>query len=451
MKRILSGITPSGDGSLHIGNYLGAVQQFKKLSEDHDCFLFVADLHALTTIQDKAQLQKNIEALILNELALLGDLKNITFFRQSDVPQHTELQSILNNVTPLGLLKRAHAYKDKLQKDVTEDDINVGLFSYPMLMAADILLYKPDLVPVGKDQKQHIEITRDVAERFNRIFKKRVFKLPEPYIPEQVAVIPGTDGKRKMSKSLGNIISIFENEDIIRKQVMSTYTDPTRKHATDPGHTEGNMVFTYLDFFGEKAKVDQMKKLYTNGQISDIEVKNYLFESLVKTFKGARKRYEDLKSHPEKVKKILEEGAAKAIIVARATMKEVRDALGLVNAYSLGSLDKLGTTISIDDFARIEMQAGKVTEAVNKDGSDKLIRLVVEVGEEKPRIIFTAVRPFGYTPEFFTGKQFFFITNLAPRKMMDEFSQGMIMAVDGADGKHQLISADGMPVGAKIR
>ena len=211
------------------------------------------------------------------------------------------------------------------------------------------------------------------------------------------------------------------------------------------------MVFTYLDFFGEKAKVDQMKKLYTNGQISDIEVKNYLFESLVKTFKGARKRYEDLKSHPEKVKKILEEGAAKAIIVARATMKEVRDALGLVNAYSLGSLDKLGTTISIDDFARIEMQAGKVTEAVNKDGSDKLIRLVVEVGEEKPRIIFTAVRPFGYTPEFFTGKQFFFITNLAPRKMMDEFSQGMIMAVDGADGKPQFISADGMPVGAKIR
>ncbi len=447
MKRILSGITPSGDGSLHIGNYLGAVRQFKKLSEDHDCFLFVADLHALTTIQQKEQLQRNIETLLLNELALLGDLKNITFFRQSDVTQHTELQSVLNNVTPLGLLRRAHAYKDKLQKDVTEDDINVGLFSYPMLMAADILLYKPDLVPVGKDQKQHIEIARDIAERFNRVFKKHVFKIPEPSIPEAVAVIPGTDGKRKMSKSLENIISIFENEDTIHKQVMSTYTDPARKHATDPGHVEGNMVFTYLDFFGEKAKVDQLKNLYTKGQVSDIEVKNYLFESLMKTFEKARARYQDLKDHPEKVKKILEEGTAKAKTVAAATMNEVRDAAGLINAYSF----QKNQTISIDDFAQVEMRVGKVTEAVNKKGSEKLIRLVVDLGEKKARTIFTAVRTFGYTPEYFAGKQFFFITNLSPRKMMDEYSQGMIMAVDNAAGKPQFISADGMMVGAKIR
>jgi tryptophanyl-tRNA synthetase len=446
MKRILSGITPSGDGSLHIGNYLGAVRQFKELSRSHDCFLFVADLHALTTIQDKVQLQKNIETLILNELALLGDLKNITFFRQSDVPQHTQLQSILNNVAPLGLLKRAHAYKDKLQKDTAEDDINVGLFSYPMLMAADILLYKSDLVPVGKDQKQHIEIARDVAERFNRVFKKQVFKIPDPFIPEQAAVILGTDGKRKMSKSLGNIISIFETEEVIHKQVMSTYTDPARKHATDPGHIEGNMVFTYLEFFGEKTTVDRLKKAYTKGQVSDIEVKNYLYESLMKTFTPARKRYEDLKRHPEKVKKILEEGAAKAKVVAAATMSEVRDAVGLINTYSF----QKNQTISIDDFTQIEMKVGKVMEAVNKDGSDKLIRLVVDTGEKKPRIIFTAVRTFGYTTDYFTGKQFFFITNLAPRKMMDEYSQGMIMAVTGVDGKPQFISADGMPVGAGI-
>src|SRR3989344_8682721 len=148
MKRILAGITPSGDGSLHIGNYLGAVKQFIKLAKDHECFLMVADLHALTTIQNKKQLASNIETLILNELALLmgelGDeLPNVTFFRQSDVSMHTELQSILNNVTPLGLLKRAHAYKDKLTKDVMEDEINVGLFSYPMLMAVEIMLHKP--------------------------------------------------------------------------------------------------------------------------------------------------------------------------------------------------------------------------------------------------------------------------------------------------------------------
>src|SRR3989344_3653697 len=307
MKRILSGITPSGEGSLHIGNYLGAVKQFSTLARDHECFLMVADLNALTTVQNKAQLQKNAETLILNELSLLmgelgENLPNVTFFRQSDVSMHTELQSVLNNVTPLGLLKRAHAYKDKLTKDVMEDEINVGLFSYPMLMAADILLYKPDLVPVGKDQKQHIEITRDIADRFNKTFRSKVFKLPEPHIPEEVAVIMGTDGKRKMSKSLGNIIGIFEPEEIIRKQVMGTYTDPTRIHANDPGHIEGNMVFHYLDFFGEKQKVDELKNLYTKGKIGDVEDKEYLYECLLKTFAPARKKYQELKENPGLVK-----------------------------------------------------------------------------------------------------------------------------------------------------
>lgn len=343
-QRILSGITPSGDGSLHIGNYLGAVKQFIEFGKKHECFLMVADLHALTTVQDKATLQKNIETLILNELALLGDLTNIIFFRQSDVLQHAELTWILNNVTPLGLLRRAHAYKDKLQKETKEDDINLGLFNYPILMAADILLYKPDFVPVGKDQKQHIEICRDIAERFNKTYptslklrgasKKDVLKLPKPYIPEEVAVIMGTDGKRKMSKSLGNIISIFEDEKVIKKQVMSTYTDPTRIHPTDPGHIEGNMVFTYLDFFGETQKVQQLKELYKQGKVADVEVKNYLFESLMKTFTPARERYNELSAKPEMVKKILMDGAKKARQVAGETMEEVRDAIGLTNSYS---------------------------------------------------------------------------------------------------------------------
>lgn len=338
--RLLSGITPSGDGSLHIGNYLGAVAQFIELVKTHECFLMVADLHALTTIQNKEQLQKNTETLILNELSLLmgelgESLPNVTFFRQSDVPMHTELQSILNNVTPLGLIKRAHAYKDKLQGDASKDDINMGLFSYPMLMAADILIYKADLVPVGRDQKQHIEITRDIADRFNGTYRTNTFKLPQPHIPEDVAVIMGTDGKRKMSKTLGNIISIFEPEEVIRKQVMGTYTDPQRIHATDPGHMEGNMVFHYLDFFGEKVKTDELKKLYTEGKISDVEVKNYLYESLLKTFTPARKVYEELKANPQKVKKILQEGAGKTRAVASETLKEVREAIGLANIYSI--------------------------------------------------------------------------------------------------------------------
>ena len=480
-KRLLSGITPSGDGSLHIGNYLGAVRQFIELAKTNETFLMVADLHALTTIQDKKQLAHNIETLILNELALLRgfmtekEFKKIVFFRQSDVAEHTELQSILNNVTPLGLIKRAHAYKDKLQGEVSEEDINMGLFCYPILMAADILLYKPDLVPVGKDQKQHVEITRDIAERFNKIYKKNIFKLPEPYIPEEVAAVLGTDGKRKMSKSLGNVISMFEDEQVIRKQVMSTYTDPTRIHATDPGHVEGNMVFTYLDFFGESGKVDELKKAYREGKVSDIEVKNYLYESLLKYFANARKTYKELAAKPEAVKKILEEGAAKARAVAGETMAEVRTAVGLVNQYSnttnttnkqILPIGKNTDIITIEEFGRVELRVGNVVEATNKEGSEKLIRLVVDFGiknkgdqgdggdkgeEKEIRIVFTGVRGFGYTPEDFLNKQFFFITNLAARKMMDEESQGMILAVDGSDKKPLFVSADGLPVGAKIR
>lgn len=492
-KRFLSGITPSGDGSLHIGNFLGAVRQFIELAKTNETYLMVADLHGLTTIQDKKQLQHNIETLVLNELALLKgfttkeEFEKIVFFRQSDVPMHTECQSILNNVTPLGLLKRAHAYKDKLQKDVLEDDVNVGLFSYPMLMAADILLYQPDLVPVGKDQKQHIEITRDVAYRFNKTYKTHTFKLPEPYIPEEVAVVLGTDGKRKMSKSLGNIIAMFEPEDVIKKQVMGTYTDPTRKHATDPGHIEGNMVFTYLDFFGDPTsprlrgagKVQELKDLYKAGKVSDVAVKEYLFESLMIFFAPARIAYEELKANPDLVKNILRNGQERAMTIATQTMKDTRDAMGITTQYSFFEYGKLssGKTISIDDFARVEVRVGKVLEATNKEGSDKLIRLVVDVGPASApadakamaskkasagegrdvRVIFTAVRPFGYTPEYFAKKQFFFITNLLPRKMLDEESQGMILAVDGdpstssGQRKPLFISAEGMPIGAKIR
>jgi len=458
-KRLLSGITPSGDGSLHIGNYLGAVHQFIELAKSNETYLMVADLHGLTTIQDKGQLRHNIETLVLNELALLRgfmtseQFERIVFFRQSDVPMHTECQSIINNVTPLGLLKRAHAYKDKLQKDVMEDDINVGLFSYPMLMASDILLYQADLVPVGKDQKQHIEITRDIAGHFNKIYKKNVFKFPEPFIPEEVAVVLGTDGQRKMSKSLGNVISMFESEEIVHKQVMGTFTDPTRKHATDPGHIEGNMVFTYLGFFGEPNRVEKLKEQYKEGKVSDVEVKEYLFESLMAYFGPARKAYDELKNNPGTVKKILAHGQERALAVAIQTMKSVRDAIGVTTQYSFFEYQRpaAGKTISIDEFARVELRVGKVREATNKEGSDKLIRLVVDTGEDMPRIIFTGVRGFGYTPEDFVGKQFFFITNLAPRKMMDEESRGMILAVDGADKKPLFVSAEGMPVGAKIR
>jgi tryptophanyl-tRNA synthetase len=472
MKRIVSGITPSGDASLHIGNYLGMVKQSQKMAIENDCFLFVADYHALTTVQNKEHLEKNIEILILNELALLGDLKNITFFRQSGVPEHTELQTILSNVTSLGLIKRAHAYKDKLEKETSEDDINMGLFNYPVLMAADILMYKADLVPVGKDQRQHVEIARDIAGRFNKTFKKQIFPLPEAYIPEEVATVLGTDGKRKMSKSLGNIVSIFEDEEMIKKQVMGCYTDPTRAHANDPGHIEGNMVFTYLDFFGELKRVEELKKIYTQGKVADVEVKNYLFESLMTYFAPARKKYAELKANPKLVKEILEKGTAKARSIASETMKEVRSVVGLNNKYSINAKCQMlnaksktnriectdDNVISIDDFSKIELRVGKVEHAENVEKSEKLIRLHVDFGPafakssgEARRTIFTGVRGFGYTPDDFTGKQFFFVTNLKPKKMLGEESQGMIMAVDSPEGKPLFVSAEGLPLGAEIR
>lgn len=456
MKRILSGITPSGDGTLHIGNYLGAVRQFIDMARTNECFLFVADLHALTTIQEKRQLQKNVESLILNELALLKgfltkeEFDRLVFYRQSDIDGlHPELQTILNNVTPLGLLKRAHAYKDKLAKDITEDDINVGLFSYPILMASDILLYKPDCVPVGKDQKQHVEIARDVAERFNRIYKKNVFNLPDPYIPETVATVLGTDGKRKMSKSLGNIISIFESEEVIKKQVNGTFTDPTRLHRTDPGHTEGNMVFTYLDFFGEKERVTELKSKYQSGAVGDMEVKDYLFTSLMAYFKNARVAYEQLQQHPEEIVAILSQGAEKAKRIAKQTIEEVKETVGLINKYAVTEIKP--STVTIDDFAALDLRVGKVVTAEHVEKSEKLIRLHVDFGNGGKRIIFTGVRQFGYTADTFIGKQFFFVYNLAPRKMMGEESQGMIMAVDSVDGKPLFVSAETLPLGSRIR
>lgn len=464
-QRIVSGITPSGDGTLHIGNFLGAVRQFIEISRQNDCFLFVADMHALTTVQNRKQLENNIQTLILNELSLLagfGDISKITFYRQSDIGCHGELQSILNNVTPFGLLKRAHAYKDKLAKDVSEEEINLGLFSYPILMASDILLYKPDMVPVGKDQKQHVEIARDIAERFNRTFSRPVFPLPDAYIPEEVATILGTDGKRKMSKSLGNIISIFEPEEVIRKQVMGTFTDPTRARATDPGHIVGNMVFQYLKFFGEPGIVNDLSQRYQAGKVGDVEVKEYLYESLMNTFAAARTAYAEFRENPKRVSEILERGTERARSIANQTIHEVKETIGFSSMYSIrkpSAVVQESGFITVEDFATVEIRVGMVERAENVEKSEKLIRLHVDLGDHGKRTVFTGVRGYGYVPEDFARKQFLFVTNLTYRKMMGEESQGMILAVDGRDssfGEHGpakplFLHADGLPVGAKIR
>jgi tryptophanyl-tRNA synthetase len=328
-NRILSGITPSGS-ELHIGNYFGAVQQQIALQYTAETHYFVADLHALTTIQDREVLEKNIKGVVLNYLALGLDPDECVFFRQSAVPQHSQLAVVLANYISYGQMQRMHAFKDKLQKDADVGSINMGLFNYPILMAADILLYKPYGVPVGEDQRQHIELTRDIAENFNKAYGKEVFPLPEPLISKEVGKIIGTDGTRKMSKSLGNIIGIFEDEAVIKKQIMSCFTDPNRKKATDPGKVEGNPIFMYHDLMNEnKEEVEDLKKRYKAGEVGDVEVKEKLFVAHQKFFADARKRRQKLENYPETVEEILTEGARKAREFAEKTLQETYDVIGI--------------------------------------------------------------------------------------------------------------------------
>jgi tryptophanyl-tRNA synthetase len=329
--RILSGITPSGS-QLHIGNYFGAVAPQIALQDTHETYYFVADLHALTTVHDRENLEQNITGVVLDYLALGLNPDKCIFFRQSDVPAHSQLAVVLANYISYGQMKRMHAYKDKLQTGTNEESINMGLFNYPILMAADILLYKPYGVPVGEDQRQHIELTRDIAENFNKTYKTSTFPLPEPLISKEVGRIVGTDGERKMSKSLGNIIGIFEEEKVIEKQIMSCFTDPNRKKATDPGKVEGNPVFIYHDLMNDdKAQVAELKARYRAGEVGDVEVKGKLFEAHKRKFGEARARRAELEGNMDMVREILTGGAIKAQKLAGETLQEVYKVIGETN------------------------------------------------------------------------------------------------------------------------
>lgn len=336
IRRVLSGITPSG-AALHLGNYAGAVKpQFDLLEKGVESYYFVADLHALTTIQDKDRLEKCIINNVFDYIALGLDPEKGIYFRQSDVPEHSMLAIVLANYIPFGLANRMHAFKDKLAKGVSREDINMGLFNYPILMAADILLYKPDGVPVGEDQRQHVEFARETARNFNKAHGN-VFPVPEPLIKTGAkGRVIGTDGERKMGKSLGNIIGIFDDEEAIRKQIMGSYTDPNRKHANDPGKVEGNPIFIYHDIINDDIdEVDELKKRYREGKVGDVEVKEKLFEAHKRKFTEARKKRKELENDIELARKILKEGAEKARLVAKNTMKEVYEVVGITNKLTL--------------------------------------------------------------------------------------------------------------------
>ncbi len=320
MLRYLTGIQPSGP--LHVGNYFGALRPATELQNKGEAFYFVADYHALTSIHDPALLREYVRGVAIDFLACGLDPARACFFKQSDVPAVTELSWILSSVTPLGLLERSHSYKDKLAHGIAPSH---ALLAYPVLMAADILLYDSDVVPVGKDQKQHLEITRDLAVKFNEAYGE-VFKLPEPDIRDEVATIIGLDGQ-KMSKSYGNTIGLFLPEKELRKKVMSIVTDSTPVEA--PKDPAKSAIVSLYKLFAAPEEVSAMEADFRAGGIGYGEFKKRLFEAIWQKFAPMRERRAELESDPGHVEKILAEGATKARDVASKTMARVRHAIGL--------------------------------------------------------------------------------------------------------------------------
>ena len=318
--RILSGFQPSG--TLHLGNYFGAMLpnlEFQKLGES---YLFIADYHALTTSPDPEALRQRVFDVALDFLACGLDVNHTVFFRQSDVPEVTELMWILNTITTVGFLERAHSYKDKIAKGFMP---NAGLFTYPVLMAADILLYQSDLVPVGKDQKQHLEITRDLAIRFNERYGE-VFTVPDGHIAENVAVIPGLDGQ-KMSKSYNNTIPLFGAPKAIRKLVMSIVTDS--KGLEDVKDPDTCNVVKLYKLLASPEQLDEMCRNYRAGNYGYGHAKQALFEAIEAYFGPMRAKREEFAKDPGEVWNILNKGAERARATAAETMEKVRKAVGL--------------------------------------------------------------------------------------------------------------------------
>jgi tryptophanyl-tRNA synthetase len=318
--RVLSGIQPSG--RLHIGNYFGAMQQHLQLQTEHEGFYFIADYHALTSNPAPDDLAGRTLDVAMDYMALGLDTEKTVFWRQSDVPAVTELTWLLSCITPMGLLQRCVSYKEKVAQGISA---NHGLFAYPVLQAADILIYQSNLVPVGADQKQHIEVTRDIAMRFNTTYGE-IFTLPEERILESVAVIPGTDG-RKMSKSYGNTIEIFEPEKSVKSKIMKIVTDSTPVEA--PKNPEKCNVFAMLKLVASPEELAQWDKRYRSGGMGYGEAKKRLAELMLDYFRPYREKRAELEKDLDSVRKMLTRGADRARVIAARTLEEARKAVGL--------------------------------------------------------------------------------------------------------------------------
>ncbi len=318
--RVLSGIQPSG--SLHLGNFFGMMKKMIDHQENQDLFCFIANYHAMTSVSDGKVLAKGTLEAAANFLALGLDPEKSTFWVQSDIPEVQELAWALSNFTPMGLLERCHSYKDKVSQGIKP---NHGLFAYPVLMAADILLFQSDVVPVGKDQKQHLEVARDIAIKYNNEYGE-VFTLPEPEIDEDVATVPGLDG-RKMSKSYGNTIDLFQEEKALRKQIMRIVTDPTPvEEAKNPDTCN---IFQIYRLFLDKEGIADLRKRYETPGLRYGDVKQELFETTRDFFAPYVEKRKELLDDPDNLRKIMAMGADKARYVANKTLRKVRKKGGL--------------------------------------------------------------------------------------------------------------------------
>ena len=321
MSRILTGIQSSGVP--HLGNILGAIIPAIELSKKFESFFFIADLHAITTVRDANTLKKNTLATAAAWLAFGLDTSTNILYRQSDIPQVTELMWYLNCITPYPMLANAHSFKDKSNR---LSDVNAGLFTYPVLMAADIILYNASTVPVGKDQLQHLEITRDIAKSFNHIFGE-TFIVPQAKTQEKHMIIPGTDGE-KMSKSYNNYINILGPEKVLKKQIMSIVTDSKGlEESKDPNSCH---VFQLYKLIGSNEEIEDLKNNYIKGNFGYGHAKNALFKLILEKYKTPRSKFDEFMRNPQKIEDELQKGSEKAKVIANSVLEKVKNKLGLM-------------------------------------------------------------------------------------------------------------------------
>lgn len=330
MKRILTGDTPTG--KLHLGHYVGTLENRVKLQDEYETFIILADTHALAGKNaDYSLVKESTLQVLMDNLSVGLDPQKVTFFVESGVPEIYELAAIFSMYVSHNRALRNPTIKDEIKMKSLGDQFSLGFINYPMYQAADILAIKGDLVPVGVDQQAHLEQSREIASTFNKMSSSQIFPIPEGLVG-RVGRLVGIDGQAKMSKSLNNAIFLSDPAEEVEKKVMNMYTDPTRIKATDPGHVENNPVFIYLNAFcaeGDKKHVTSYENQYRQGQVGDIEVKNYLVKILNNFLSPIRKRRAEYENQPELVEKILKEGTAKARVEAQKTLSEVKAAMKL--------------------------------------------------------------------------------------------------------------------------